>query len=66
MKNITSLVLFLIVSGFGSSRLDAASVSVGCQTIVMPEAKGDEHQRLLNTIGAYDDPEVSAYINTIG
>ncbi len=66
MKAIVFLlgtVLLAACSGTGGT---SSTVTVGGRQVSVPDVTADEHQRLIETIGIYDDPEVAAYVDGIG
>ena len=67
MIRITLLAtLLLLTACAGSGGSSSSTVTVGGRQVSVPDVTADEHQRLIETIGIYDDPEVAAYINDIG
>ena len=58
--------LLLLTACAGSGGSSSSTVTVGGRQVSVPDVTADEHQRLIETIGIYDDPEVAAYINEIG
>ena len=66
MKILLSLALLFMLAACGSTGGSSSTVTVGGRQIEVPEVTVDEHQRLIDTIGIYDDPETAAYINAIG
>ena len=66
MKTLTFLTLLLLMTACGSTGGPSSTVTVGGRQVEVPEVTVDEHQRLIDTIGIYDDPETAAYINEIG
>ena len=58
--------LLLLTACAGSGGSSSSTVTVGGRQVSVPDVTADEHQRLIETIGIYDDPEVAAYINDIG
>lgn len=54
--------MLLLTACAGSS----STVTVGGRAVEVPEVTAEEHQRLIETIGVYDDPELADYVNTIG
>jgi predicted Zn-dependent protease len=41
-------------------------VTVGGRPVMMPSVTAEEHQKLIDNVGLYDDPELAAYVNEIG
>jgi predicted Zn-dependent protease len=55
----TSLVLVGCASG-------SSTVTVGGKSVEMPTEVAEEHQKLIDNIGLYDDPELDAYVRGVG
>ena len=55
----TSLVLMGCASG-------SSTVTVGGKSVEMPTEVAEEHQKLIDNIGLYDDPELDAYVRGVG
>lgn len=53
--------LFVMGCASGSS-----TVTVGGKSVEMPTEVAEEHQKLLDNIGLYDDPELDAYVRRVG
>ncbi|EAW42198.1 hypothetical protein MGP2080_05637 [marine gamma proteobacterium HTCC2080] len=66
MKILVLITLLSMMAACGGSGGSSSTVTVGGRQVKVPEVTGDEHQRLIDTIGIYDDPETAAYINAIG
>jgi predicted Zn-dependent protease len=66
MKILVLITLFSMMAACGGSGGSSSTVTVGGRQVKVPEVTGDEHQRLIDTIGIYDDPETAEYINAIG
>ena len=66
MKILVLITLLSMIAACGGSGGSSSTVTVGGRQVKVPEVTGDEHQRLIDTIGIYDDPETAAYINAIG
>ena len=54
-----SLVLVGCASG-------SSTVTVGGKAVEMPTEVAEEHQKLIDNIGLYDDPELDAYVRQVG
>ena len=54
-----SLVLVGCASG-------SSTVTVGGKSVEMPTEVAEEHQKLIDNIGLYDDPELDAYVRGVG
>ncbi|MBL6907352.1 MAG: M48 family metalloprotease [Luminiphilus sp.] len=63
MKRLIAAVFIttLLASCAGSS-----TVTVGGRPVSMPKKAADEHEKLIENVGIYDDPELAAYVNEIG
>ena len=66
MKILVLITLLSMIAACGGSGGSSSTVTVGGRQVKVPEVTGDEHQRLIDTIGISDDPETAAYINAIG
>ncbi|MEL0162014.1 MAG: hypothetical protein VW842_03990, partial [Halieaceae bacterium] len=40
----------------------SSTVTVGGKSVEMPKEVAEEHQKLIDNIGIYDDPELDAYV----
>ena len=62
------IVIPVALSGCAASSSGGSSptVTVGGRKVDVPDVTAEEHQKLVETIGIYDDPELSEYINRIG
>lgn len=58
---LTLVVLIATLIGCGST----STVTVGGRAIELPSEAADEHQKLIDNVGIYDDPELTAYVNEI-
>ena len=59
---VIAIVFISLLTGCGSS----SRVTVGGRTVSVPKVTVEEHQKLIDSIGIYDDVELAAYINEIG
>ena len=57
----TVFITTLLASCAGSS-----TVTVGGRPVSIPKKAADEHEKLIENVGIYDDPELAAYVNEIG
>ena len=57
-----TLILVSLVSGCGST----SGVTVGGRSVSVPKVTVEEHQKLIDTIGIYDDVELAAYVEALG
>ena len=55
------IALFVMGCASGSSM-----VTVGGKSVEMPTEVAEEHQKLIDNIGLYDDPELDAYVRRVG
>ncbi len=56
-----ALMLSGLLTGCASSK-----VTVGGRSVSVPTVTSEEHQKLIDSIGIYDDVELAAYVNKIG
>ena len=66
MKTLVLLLVSILVSACSGTGGTSSTVTVGGRQVDVPDVTADEHQRLIETIGIYDDPEVAAYVDGIG
>ena len=62
-RSLVVTALLLLLTGCAGS---SSTVTVGGRAVEVPDVTAEEHEKLLQSIGVYDDPELSEYINTIG
>ena len=62
---LTALVALTGCAASGGSG-SSPTVTVGGRKVDIPDVTAEEHQKLIETIGIYDDPALSDYINEIG
>ena len=55
--------LAVLLTGCASS---SSTVTVGGKSVEMPKEVAEEHQKLIENIGIYDDPELDAYVRAVG
>lgn len=65
MKFFTLALLASLITACASSG-SGPTVTVGGRQVAVPGATADEHQKLIDNIGIYDDPELAAYVDRIG
>ena len=65
MRLLAILALTLLVSACAGSG-GSPTVTVGGRTVDVPDVTAEEHAKILETIGVYDDPELAQYVNSIG
>ena len=44
----------------------ASTVTIGGKSVELPDDVAEEHQKLIDNIGIYDDPELDAYVRQVG
>ena len=44
----------------------ASTVTIGGKSVELPDDIAEEHQKLIDNIGIYDDPELDAYVRQVG
>ena len=66
MRTFVLLLVSILVSACSGTGGTSSTVTVGGRQVDVPDVTADEHQRLIETIGIYDDPEVAAYVDGIG
>jgi predicted Zn-dependent protease len=44
----------------------ASTVTIGGKAVELPDDVAEEHQKLVDNIGIYDDPELDAYVRQVG
>ena len=66
MRTLVLLLVSVLVSACSGTGGTSSTVTVGGRQVDVPDVTADEHQRLIETIGIYDDPEVAAYVDGIG
>ena len=62
-KNAFCLALLLLLAGCASK---TSTVTVGGVAVEMPEEVAEEHQKIVDNIGIYDDPELDTYVRQVG
>ncbi|EED35378.1 peptidase M48, Ste24p [Luminiphilus syltensis NOR5-1B] len=62
MSRLLTVFFVLALTACGST----STVSVGGRAVEVPSVTAEEHEKLLASIGIYDDPELAEYINRIG
>ena len=56
-------LMALLWSGAG---IAASTVTIGGKSVELPDDVAEEHQKLIDNIGIYDDPELDAYVRQVG
>ncbi|MDA9666838.1 M48 family metalloprotease [Luminiphilus sp.] len=57
------LALLLLLAGCAGK---TSTVTVGGVAVEMPEEVAEEHQKIVDNIGIYDDPELDTYVRQVG
>lgn len=66
MRSAFCLPAVVLLSWLLTACAGGPSVSVGGRQVSVPESTKEEHQKLVDSIGIYDDPELAEYIDRIG
>ena len=66
MRSAFCLPAVLLLSWLLTACAGGPSVSVGGRQVSVPESTKEEHKKLVDSIGIYDDPELAEYIDRIG
>jgi len=59
-------VFVLIATALVGCASGTSTVTVGGRSVEMPTEVAEEHQKLIDNIGIYDDPELDAYVRGVG
>ena len=59
-------LLALAIVWLASCASGSSTVTVGGKSVEMPKEVAEEHQKLIENIGIYDDPELDAYVRQVG
>ena len=59
-------VFVLIATALAGCASGTSTVTVGGRSVEMPTEVAEEHQKLIDNIGIYDDPELDAYVRQVG
>ena len=59
-------VFVLIATALAGCASGTSTVTVGGRSVEMPTEVAEEHQKLIDNIGIYDDPELDAYVRGVG
>ena len=60
-STLTLLAIFWV-----GSVTAASTVTIGGKSVELPDDIAEEHQKLIDNIGIYDDPELDAYVREVG
>ena len=55
-------LLWVLWAGWAGSVSAASTVTIGGKSVELPDDIAEEHQKLIENIGIYDDPELDAYV----
>jgi predicted Zn-dependent protease len=61
-----SSILTLTALLWAGSVNSATTVTIGGKAVELPDDIAEEHQKLIDNIGIYDDPELDAYVRQVG
>ena len=64
LRHIATLTLIGLFWAGGVS--GASTVTIGGKSVELPDDIVEEHQKLVDNIGIYDDPELDAYVRQVG
>jgi predicted Zn-dependent protease len=56
----------LLIVVFLSACAGSSTVTVGGRPVSMPKGAADEHEKLIENVGIYDNPELQTYVEEIG
>ena len=56
----------LLWAAWAGSVSAASTVTIGGKSVELPDDIAEEHQKLIDNIGIYDDPELDAYVRGVG
>ena len=62
---MTRLLTVILATMFLVACAGSSTVTVGGRPVSMPKKAADEHEKLIENVGIYDDPELAAYVNEI-
>ena len=64
---VRSLPILMLTMLFWASGVSGSStVTIGGKTVKLPDDIAEEHQKLIDNIGIYDDPDLDAYVRQVG
>jgi len=66
MRRLPTLTLHLALICLVGCASGSSTVTVGGKSVEMPKEVAEEHQKLIENIGIYDDPELDAYVRQVG
>ena len=62
---MTRLLTVLLTAIFLVSCAGSSTVTVGGRPVSIPKKAADEHEKLIENVGIYDDPKLNTYVNEI-
>ncbi len=63
MRSLMVSLSMAVIVGCASS---GSTVTVGGRPVSMPSDTAEEHEKLIENVGLYDDPELAAYVERVG
>ena len=66
MRRLSALTLLLSLCWLAGCASGTSTVTVAGKSVEMPKEVAEEHQKLIDNIGIYDDPELDAYVRQVG
>jgi len=67
LKRLRRIAILTLIGLFWSGGVSGAStVTIGGKSVELPDDIAEEHQKLVDNIGIYDDPELDAYVRQVG
>ena len=67
LKRLRRIAILTLIGLFWAGRVSGAStVTIGGKSVELPDDIAEEHQKLVDNIGIYDDPELDAYVRQVG
>jgi len=59
-------ILTMMALLWSAAGIAASTVTIGGKSVELPDDVAEEHQKLIDNIGIYDDPELDAYVRQVG
>ena len=67
LKRVQHIATLTLIGLFWAGGVSGAStVTIGGKSVELPDDIAEEHQKLVDNIGIYDDPELDAYVRQVG
>lgn len=63
---LSSVVIIALLAACSGTGGGSSTVVVGGRSVSVPTVTAEEHEKLINSVGIYDDPELADYVNRIG